>query len=262
MHTLLGSTAELKRRKRPYTDPHLPFFAQQSINPHDFYFTIFRNPVNMLISFFNYVAQRNTLPPHAKCNIGWESAFKNKKTPLNFAQHHHDVTEGDFLHFFLPAVPNASAVLRAWPAYKAMQKLPPKDRVVHTPWISNFPKEQYLQYLSENSSVFPAQYQCQHYVEASVLLLERYAAVGTLEQIAKMYQVFYHRAKIATHLNVSFVSNKSVKVMPAAVEAEVKILLKETMFCQTLMWKFAGVINDKDLKCISEETISSNRLSE
>jgi hypothetical protein len=250
---LLEFTAELRSRKRPYSDPHLPFYSQQSINPDDFYFTLFRNPINMLISFFNYVAQRHSLPPHAKCNIGWEAAFKNKKTPLQFAKRHYDVTEGDFLHFFLPTVPNASAVLRAWPAYKAMQLLPPSEQVVRKPWISNFPRNQYLQYLSENVSVFPDQYRCEPYVEASVLLLERYAAVGTLEKLSNMYAVLYHRAKINEHVNVSHVSNRSFKVMPVEVETEVKVLLKETMFCQTLMWKMAAAINTHDLRCMAKE---------
>ena len=253
MHYLLTSTPELKQRKRNFADPHLPFYAQQVASPDDFYLTTFRDPVNMLISFFNYVAQRSMLPRHARCNIGWESAFDNKKTPLQFAQHHHDVTEGDFLHYFLPTVPNASAVLRAWPAYKAMQKLPSENLTLRSPWVSHFPKEEYMQYLSDNSSHIPEEYQCKPYIEASILLLTRYAAVGTLENISDMYKVFYHRAQVEEHVDTSSVRNPSTKVMSSEVESEVKKVLKEKMFCQILMWKMAFEINSFDLQCIAEE---------
>ena len=270
MHTALGSTEELRRRSSAYADPHLPFYSQQSMNPEDFYFTLFRNPANLFISFFNYVAQRSTLPPHAKCNIGWEAAFENKKTPFRFAKRHHDVTEGDFLHYFVPRVPNASPVLRAWPAYKAMQLLPPDEQVIRHPWLPHFPREEYLRYLhggnsdtdagkqneDELMSVFPKQYECRPYVEASILLLTRYAAVGTLENISDMYTVLLHRAQIRDHgsLNISkVVHNRSFKVMSPEVEEAVKVLLKENLFCQTLMWKMAAAINTVDLQCISNE---------
>jgi hypothetical protein len=213
----------------------------------------------MLISFFNYVAQRTQLPSHAKCNAGWESAYANKHTPLRFALRHHDIPEGDFLHYFTHTVPNATAVLQAWPAYKHMQQLPIEHRVVLRPWIENFPRERYLKYLSTGSvseefnetKVFPERYRCEKYVEASVLLLERYAVVGTLEKLSDMYHVLYARAQVKKHVNVSHVTNPSIKVMPVEVERQVKALLKETMFCQSLMWRMAGVISDHDMACVS-----------
>lgn len=256
VHMNMDSTAELKARNRAYSDPHLPFYSQQKANPNDFYFALFRNPVNMLISFFNYVAQRKTLPPHAKCNIGWETAHANRLNPLLFAKKHHHITEGDFLHYFVPTVPNASEVLRAWPAYRDMQKLPPHDRVVKTPWISDFPRDEYLAYLSlKNNNVFPPNYRCENHVEASILLLERYAAVGTLEKLPDMYTVLYHRAQLKNRVDDSRVTNLSQKMMSNVTEALIKEMLRETMFCQTMMWKMADAISAFDIKCVEKDLL-------
>ena len=201
---------------------------------------------------------RSDLPTHAKCNIGWEAAFRNKNAPLRFAQRHHDIVESDFVHFFLPTVPNASATLKAWPAYKKMQSLSPENKVLKQPWVSNFSRAEYLSYVStdknESELVFPEQYHCGKYVKASVLLLERYAVVGTLESLSDMYNVLYARAQIKNHIDVSHISNPSSKVMSSDVEKQVISSLKETMFCQTLIWRMAGEISSYDMKCPQVES--------
>jgi hypothetical protein len=260
----LTSTDEIRNRKRTYDYPHLPFYSQQQINPDDIYLALFRNPISLFISFFNYVAQRTVLPSHIRCNVafvGWEIAYKNKNNPIGFAKRYRDVMESDFLHYFLPTVPNASDVLRAWPPYSDMQDLKVSAKEVQTPWISEFPRKQYLQYLNgvgnatDNTSggVIPEQYRCVPYVEASMLLLERYAAVGTTEKLNKAFEVLYRRAKITKRGNISKVINQSNKVMSTEVENEVKALLKEPMFCQTVMWRMAEEINAFDMKCLNGE---------
>ena len=229
----------------------LSFYQQQRDRPYDFYFTVLRNPVDMFISFFHYVAQYKRYPSQYKCLIGWESVFENKKTPLRFARLHYDLAESSHIQYFVPTISNASIPLREWALWRHMQALPAEYRKVLHPWISDFPKKQYLKYLDDDKS-FPERFRCQQHVEASVLLLERYATVGTLERLSDTFRVFHHRANVSTGEDITRVVNRSRKsrAMSPEIEREIREELKAVMFCQTLLWRMAGEIIARDLECI------------
>mmetsp|Transcript_3109 Transcript_3109/g.4794 ORF Transcript_3109/g.4794 Transcript_3109/m.4794 type:complete len:328 (-) Transcript_3109:92-1075(-) len=242
-------------RRRHRNDGHTHFLVAldtpfNNTNGDPIFATLFRNPVDLAVSFYNYANGRKKIPAHLKNNRIWLKTFKTD--PVKWAKDSDiwDHMNQIFLRQFVSTITNITSTISSYDQWLVVQKMSTEKKNVKM-WIDGLSAQLYVRY----TAAMPEQYRCVDFLNVAVLLLRRYSAVGVLERLEEFYKVFFLRTEAAldvsavTSHSASKLSNKSKQKMRPSVLEEVKAIFQSQLFCSTLLWHMASSISHTDAMC-------------
>lgn len=244
------------QRIGPSTGPHIPFFLSQKKHPSNIFFTVLREPTSLAISLYNYINMRKTLPKHLSHDKFWRTTYNRDPIDWSNDKFIRKTLRNQVLRFFTWYSKSANyesgdfSNPHVWREYLS---LPEVYNTVLDPWVPLSTQQQ--QSFTNYSSTIPTQYRCSSELNAALILIQRYSAVGVMEDYERFFHILHHRAKLNDEAFVSFIADSSEKRNPSTNKispAKIKIVknnLNDVLFCSRVLWQLASRISQHDAAC-------------
>ena len=203
---------------------------------------------------------QKTLPKHMTNDKFWLSSYKRdpvewskdafiRKTLRNqivrffswysqSAKHGAGMGTGDFTN------------AKMWREYLS---LPESYNRVLEPWVPW--SVDHDQLLTNYTTVMPSDYRCTKELKVASILLQRYSAVGIVENYPRFFDTLHKRAFLDDNCFRSMMIDSKEKRNPSKDKIsaiKMKIVqsnLDGLFYCSRLLWKIAETINEYDSKC-------------
>lgn len=198
--TGFGDVLPTLKEKYPYQfsnqHQHAHFLALYQEDPNAIFGLLYRDPASILISFYDYVNQRNVLNQKMRGDYMWQQTFK--KEPIAWAQDpaiqiiFDQLLLRQFSTSFSSALPAADRVAEGgdyMTRYFAGLNLHPSAAASMVPWMNA--KTEASIYLNAVSEL-PERYACIGHARVAVTLLTRFSAVGVYENLSGFYAALFH----------------------------------------------------------------------
>lgn len=210
------------------------------------FFTLFRDPVDRLISFYNYVNSKGTIPATQKDNQAWLLTYKVKPHKWVETEYIRNFAYDHTLKFFLVDYSSVSEATKQWEPWKNVQKLR-NAKYEYFPWVKfNTTSTLYTQSIPRN-------YQCLDHLRVLKVLLERFTFVGTLPQVEETLQ------RVSYAINGKLLpvgkkhSNSSIKALEESEKKLIRDSLEDFLFCDYMLYEMVRLIAERD------EMVKSNK---
>lgn len=206
------------------------------------FLTIFRDPVDLEISFYNYVNAYSKIPAHLHNNLQWKSTFR--ANPIKWSKRNFGIISNYSTQLFIRDL----------------------DKVKYQPVVN------VSLYDIEYAYQLPLQYQCLDQLRTVRFVMERYTVVGVLEKIQEMWSVLSARLNVPKKIMdqySDFQINKNYQpVLNRTIEMFMREELKKSrhFYCADLLYHLIKRVAHQDYLCIAEKCskvdVNETRLNE
>ena len=253
----LGHYFTLTGGNRFVTNFHQPLLVVQSAHPDHTFATMLREPLYRYISFYNYVNSFDPLKPKMKINKFWNGSWRKDpvkvwtQDPVILDIMHNEVLY--FLHTNSSRFSNPSPYFKEDMWYTALQKRSSSEKIQPLLTSDEQDRSAFVAYTQE----IPEKFQCTEHMHIVYTLLELFPIVGVLEELSYMERSYENRMSV----NVNKVDkekenyhpknvSKTHSIFTPEVIAQMRINLKDTIYCEDVLWKVAKQIARKDYGCL------------
>mmetsp|Transcript_9181 Transcript_9181/g.15472 ORF Transcript_9181/g.15472 Transcript_9181/m.15472 type:complete len:371 (+) Transcript_9181:161-1273(+) len=259
-HLLRKHFSSRFQRIGPGLGPHVPFFLSQKKNPANIFFTVMREPTALAISLYNYVNMHKTMPKHLYHDKFWMSTYNRDPIEWTKDKFVRKTLRNQVLRFFTWYSKAAKsghidgrgdfANPHVW---REFLRLPETYNTVMDPWVPlSSPLQQ--DFINYTQSI-PSEYQCTSELKVALILIQRYSAIGVMENYQQFFHILHKRAVLEDVAFDALMVDSSEKKNPSTNKisaAKIKIVtsnLKGLFFCSRVLWKIAFRISDYDSAC-------------
>jgi hypothetical protein len=251
--------------KRANMGPHVPFFLSQKQHPRNIFFTVMREPTSLAISLYNYINMHKSMPKHLMHDKFWMNSYNRDPVDWSKDTFIRKTLRNQVLRFFTwhrkaakSGVSDGSGDFSNPQVCREFQSLPETYNRVLDPWVPLTPEQE--EGVSNYSLTMPGVYRCTSELKVVLILIQRYSAVGVVENYQQFFHVLHHRAQLddaaflAMMDDSSEIKNPSSSKISTAKLKVVKSNLHEIFFCSRVLWRLASVIGNHDMSCYSSHS--------
>ena len=244
----------------PKLGPHIPFFLSQKLHPQNIFFTVLREPTSLAISLYNYINMRKEIPTHLRHDQFWINSFR--RDPLEWSKDAfiRKSLRNQVLRFFTwyskaakyGVVGRGGADFANPLVWRDFLGLSESHHRVDA-WVP-WSLEQ-ADMMSKYSLRMPPDYRCPDELRVAAILIQRYSAVGIVEDYPSFFYVLQHRAQLDNEAFSALMADSTVRKNPSTSTISkvtlqiVKRNLQDNFYCSRLLWKLASLINQHDSQC-------------
>lgn len=244
-------------RKRFIHREHYPFLMTEALFDRTSNYTLitlFRKPIDRAFSLYFYIHERHDIPSSIydkHVREFWEITMKSSLVEWVSLPITQSVLQENTLQYFVSSIENPSKMLQFSEKWSKVQKV--KGFTV-APWL-NISSSLYVSYLR----FIPESFQCKDHINVALVLLQRYAVVGSFEKAAFFWSVLLRRLHISKaeySLALSLHENHRVQKRNQNDIDLVTPKLEQILYCENILYSMVKKVLDADYSCVSTSASS------